>query len=136
MTTIDDLPLETIERIFSVASYDSTRQRYETLRAAALVRREWTLFAQRELWRDVHLFDALRTRQFVEAGPGRHPVETLSLTGGVALEHTLSNDWELILRQVRGLNSLTLSGGAIQPGALCGSNLKGECTATVCRSQF
>jgi hypothetical protein len=126
-TTIHDLPPEIIGRIISIAypallvKSSERRERYGFLKATSLVCREWTPFAQAELWIDVYLGNQ-RIQSFLEAGPGRHATHKLSVYSGIRRDASL----EGVLRDVRGVRNLQLSSCTVSMDWLCGDNFKGS----------
>ena len=128
MPTIHDLPPETIEHIIKAAfPVDSERvverrARRKFLLATSLVCRAWTPFAQEALWEHVDLqFDQWRLPAFVASGPGRYPVETLSLDPDLSPSASV----EAVLTTVRGMRELEVLGGLLNAAWLSGSNLRG-----------
>jgi hypothetical protein len=130
MATIHDLPLETIGRIIAIAysaapaNWKERKERNGFLKATSLVCREWTPFAQEELWIDVSLIST-EIQRFVDAGAGRYPTLRLSFySGGIGMDPSL----EVMLRDVQGLRELKLDRCALSMDWLCGDNLKGTRT--------
>jgi hypothetical protein len=128
LATIHDLPLEIIGRIITIAypaapAHKGRKERYRFLKATSLVCREWTPFAQAELWLDVYLHGE-EMQSFVEAGAGRHPVQKLSVTHGSGRDDPI----EAILRDVRGVHDLELGSCTVSMDWLCGDNFKGRRT--------
>jgi hypothetical protein len=125
--TIYSLPPELIEHIISVAyvieptTPHGRQERLQFLLATSLVSRVWTPFAQEKLWDSVAL-DKRTIDGFLAAGPGLHPVRSLSLQ----LYRANHRSTEAILRAVRGIHEFTLVHGIIETVWLCGENFKGE----------
>jgi hypothetical protein len=125
-TTINDLPPETIERVVKLAypvmsaGGRQGRERTRFLLAVALVCRDWTLLAQEALWLDVRL-DSQSISSFFAAGLGRFPVRRLDLEAYQANIPSVKS----VLRDVRGVCELALTGGYIDTEWICGDNFKG-----------
>jgi hypothetical protein len=133
MATIHDLPLEIIGRIIGIAYPTMSpgrmerKKRYGFLKATSLVCREWTPFAQQELWLDVFLYHKT-TLSMMEAGAGRHPVQKLFVTSHVVFKNRSENLVQAVLRDVRGVRDLGLSDCPVSIDWLCGDNFKGRRT--------
>jgi hypothetical protein len=128
MPNIQDLPLEVIGQVVSIAypgeppaDGDEWRARRRFLRATSLVCRDWTPFAQAELWKFVHLRWEEADR-FHAAGPGRHPVLTLALDQDIFSDTGLAKE---ILLGVRGVRKLEIMFGQFDSGCLCGPGFRG-----------
>jgi hypothetical protein len=125
-TTIHDLPLEIIGRIIIIAypapsaSLSERRERYRFLKATSLVCREWTPFAQEELWFDVELFENT-VESFLEGGAGRHATHWLRVECWWREKSV-----QAVLRDVRGVRDLELYNCPISIDWLCGDNFKGR----------
>jgi hypothetical protein len=124
--TIHDLPLEIIGRIITIAyssapaNWEARKERNRFLKATSLVCREWTPFAQEELWLDVYLNGKV-LQSFVEAGAGRHATHCL-LVECWRREKSV----QAVLHDVRGVRGLGLFDCPISIDWLCGDNFKGR----------
>lgn len=130
MPTIHDLPLENIGRIITIAyrsnppgGGDEWRARRAFLRATSLVCRDWTPFAQVELWKIVYLSNMRAFERFATAGPGRYPVRSLVLVQNRLSDARLADD---ILLRVRGVRELAVMMCLIDSRCLCGPGLRGK----------
>jgi hypothetical protein len=134
MPTIHDLPLETFEHIITIAHpvesdvvAEQIARRHFYL-DTSLVCRDWTPFAQRALWKDVHV-DRRSIEELVDSGgAGRYPVERLSVDGVYVGASVLGT----LLTSVRGVRDLKLEDCIIDASWLAGNNWRGESHS--CRS--
>jgi hypothetical protein len=127
--TIHDLPLETIGHIITIAhpvDWENFLQQQRQARRhfyldTSLVCRDWTPFAQRALWKDVHV-DRRSIEELVDSGgAGRYLVERLAVDS-VGLDPSL----ETLLTSVRGVRDLQLDNCNIDASWLAGNNWRGE----------
>jgi hypothetical protein len=128
MPTVPHRTLETIGRIITLAYPPEPypwsaewRARRRFLRATSLVCRDWTPFAQAELWKSVRL-RWNESERFAVAGPGRHPVLTLVLGQTVSSDARLADE---ILLGVRGVRKLEIMNGSYDSRCLCGPGFRG-----------
>jgi hypothetical protein len=133
MPAIHDLPLETIGHIITIAHpFDSDKWVEERARRrfyldTSLVCRDWTPFAQRALWKYVHLGRPMVKKLVESGGAGRYPIEKLAVER-VRLDPSL----ETLLTSVRGVRDLKLDNCIIDASWLAGNNWRGESQGCRC----
>jgi hypothetical protein len=128
MPTIHDLPLETIGQILTIAhpfdseyDYLERRERRHFYLDTSLVCRDWRPFAQRALWKYVHV-DRRSIEELVDSGgAGRYPVERLAVD-----RVSSAPSLETLLTSVRGVRDLQLDHCIIDASWLAGNNWRGE----------